>query len=595
MPTLSNPRVRYLITQQMSTIGSSEACDLRISAEEIEPSHAMIRVSKGAFLITPATRQAQVIVNGRKIKRHILSHNDEVQIGDERFIFDLFSTRSVSDEETPESSHRDQELSAYQRLSHFSLLLAEQTHTSELFEVLMDEVLRLTFADQGFLLSLSNDQQLTVRAARNLTGDPLEDGEDHMSDSVIHRVIESREPLLISDMLQHKEFQHSVSIMRLGLSSVMCVPLLFQRELLGLIYIGNHRVTHFFTRYDLQVLNLFGAQAATLLKSMMLRDELRYDNRRLRDALEDKTLGNLLGTSPVMRSVFDKVNKITSLNINVLLLGETGTGKEIIARELHLRSTRKDQPFVAINCGAIPETLMESELFGHVKGSFTGAIANKEGCFMSAHGGTLFLDEIGEMPPHLQVKLLRVLEERTITPVGGNTAQPIDIRLICATHVNLREAVAHQTFRQDLYYRINAITIDLPPLRTRERDVILIARYLIQRFSKQYERPLKPLSKEAEIALMKYSWPGNIRELENRISHALIFSEQSELTSADLNLNPELLSNQVLPLNEAKEQFVKEYIERALHLNEGNRSQTAKDLGVDPRTIYRYLEKTRSS
>ena len=376
--------------------------------------------------------------------------------------------------------------------------------------------------------------------------------------------------------------------------SVMCVPLLFQCELLGLIYVGNHRPTYFFEVYDLKVLQIFSIQAATLLKNALMREALQVDNRRLKNVLEGRNFGSLIGASTAMKYVFNRVERLTATEINVLILGETGTGKELIAQELHHRSHRKDQPFVAINCGAIPHNLMESELFGHTKGAFTGAINDKEGSFMSAHKGTLFLDEIGEMPLQLQVKLLRVLQEREITPIGAHTPQPIDIRLICATHVNLKEAISEQRFRQDLYYRINTMTIDLPPLRERGSDVVLIARYLIQRFAEQYDRPIKPISKDAELALMKYSWPGNIRELENRVSQALILSDKSSLTPSDFNLSTEMITDSILPLVEAKERFVQEYIEHVLTLNCGNRTKTAKDLGVDPRTVFRYLERKRN-
>jgi len=291
-----------------------------------------------------------------------------------------------------------------------------------------------------------------------------------------------------------------------------------------------------------------------------------------------------------MVELFKKVEKVATTDISVLITGGTGTGKELIAREIHNRSPRAGKPFVTINCGAIPENLLESELFGHVKGSFTGAVANKQGKFQAADGGTLFLDEIGEMPIELQVKLLRAIQEKIVYRVGDTRPEPVDIRILAATNRELEKEIAAGRFREDLYYRLNVVNVELPPLRVRGDDVLVIARYLLSRYSREYDIKVKGLSPNAAVGIRKHSWPGNIRELENRIKKAIVLCESSVIGPDDLGLTGDTLP-QILTLAEAKDKFQRDYINEILALNNGNRTKTARDLGVDPRTVFRHLEK----
>jgi transcriptional regulator with PAS, ATPase and Fis domain len=235
-----------------------------------------------------------------------------------------------------------------------------------------------------------------------------------------------------------------------------------------------------------------------------------------------------------MQAVYRKVEKIAPTDISVLITGETGTGKELIAREIHTRSPRAGKPFVTINCGAIPENLLESELFGHVKGAFTGAIANKQGKFQAADGGTLFLDEVGEMPLELQVKLLRAIQERVVVRVGDTRSESVDIRILTATNRDLEKEIAGGRFREDLYYRLNVVNLQLPPLRARGEDVIVIARYLLSRYTREFDAKVKGFSPNATVALRKHAWPGNIRELENRIKKAIVLAESTVIGPDDL-------------------------------------------------------------
>jgi transcriptional regulator with GAF, ATPase, and Fis domain len=418
----------------------------------------------------------------------------------------------------------------------------------------------------------------------------IADAVSQLSDSIVAKVVKTLKPVIISDAMNDEEFAGSKSIMKLRLTSVICVPLLDRGKLIGLIYVGNDSIVDLFQPETMQILTVFAAQASLIVANALLLDHLRVDNRQLSQRLEQIRFGEIVGTSGPMQEVFKKVEKVASTDISVLITGETGTGKELIAREIHTRSPRARAPFVTINCGAIPENLLESELFGHVKGAFTGAVANKQGKFQAAHGGTLFLDEIGEMPLNLQVKLLRAIQERIIIRVGDTRPETVDIRIVAATNRNLEGEIQAGRFREDLYYRLNVVNIHLPPLRDRQEDVVVIARYLLGRYAKEYDSKVKGFSPNAAVGIRKHHWPGNIRELENRIKKALVLAESTMIGPDDLGLTPDVLPP-ILTLADAKEKFQRDYINEVLALNNGNRTKTARDLGVDPRTVFRHLEK----
>jgi transcriptional regulator with GAF, ATPase, and Fis domain len=460
---------------------------------------------------------------------------------------------------------------------------------SELLDALMDAVIQITNADKGFLILLEGET-LDVKVARNLNRENIADAVSQLSDSIIAKVVRSRKPVIVSDAMHDDEFAAAKSVMHLKVSSVICVPLLDRGRLLGLIYVGNDSIRDLFQDQTLRVLTVFASQAALILSNALLLNELRHDNTRLNDRLETYRFGEIVGTSPPMQSVFRKVEKISPTDISVMITGETGTGKELIAREIHNRSPRVGKPFITINCGAIPENLLESELFGHVKGSFTGAVANKQGKFQAADGGTLFLDEIGEMPIELQVKLLRAIQEKVVYRVGDTRPETCDIRILAATNRDLEKEIAGGRFREDLYYRLNVVNVELPPLRVRGDDVLVIARYLLSRYSREYDAKVKGFSPNAAVAIRKHNWPGNIRELENRIKKAIVLCESTVIGPDDLGLTGDVLP-QILTLAEAKDKFQREYINEVLALNNGNRTKTARDLGVDPRTVFRHLEK----
>lgn len=319
--------------------------------------------------------------------------------------------------------------------------------------------------------------------------------------------------------------------------------------------------------------------------------ELEMENRRLRQASRSPLEG-VIAVSPEMRKVCRAIEKIAPADATTLILGESGTGKEIIAQALHRLSRRAQQPFIAINCAAIPENLLESELFGYEKGAFTGAVRQTRGKIEYANGGTLFLDEIGDLPHGLQAKLLRFLQERVVERLGGREEIPVDVRVICATNQNLQGLITQNRFREDLYYRIAEITITLPPLRERLGDAVVIGRALLNRFALAQGRAVRGFTDDAIAAIETYTWPGNVRELENCIKRAVVMAEDNRITAGDLNLPiPANKEARLLNLRQIREDAEREALTRAIALVNGNLSHAAELLGITRPTLYSLLDK----
>jgi transcriptional regulator with GAF, ATPase, and Fis domain len=591
----SSPPQTYRLHKRLTSIGSESSNDIVLEGDEMAATHAVIQSDGAQFEIKTVTSKTSLRVNGSKTRKHVLNHGDTLEFGGVTLEFSLLDEASSSDstagtEGDDEASQTvKQELRGYRRLFDFSQRLLRNYELDALIDDLLDAIIDITRADKGFLL-LVEDGEVGIHTARNVEQETVPDALEQVSDSIISKVLETREPIIVSDAMSHDEFKRSESVVNLNLSSVMCVPLLDRGELIGLLYVGNEEVAHLFTRRDLDLLTVFAAQASLIVANAIMVRDLRLDREQLSQRLDEMRFGSIIGASDAMQEIFRKVEKVAPTDVTVLVTGETGTGKELVAREIHNRSDRFKHPFMAINCGAIPENLLESELFGHVKGAFTGAEKTRQGKFQAAEGGTVFLDEIGEMPVSLQVKLLRVLQEREVTKVGSSESEAVDIRVIAATNKDLEAAVESGQFREDLYYRLNVISLDLPPLNMRGDDVILIARYYINEICDDLGVGTKELSPEAKAALKEYEWPGNVRQLENKLKKAILLSDRSVLGADDLGLEPEML-DPIAPLSEAKERFAYRYVLEALERNDGNRTAAADELDVDPRTIFRYLEK----
>lgn len=590
-PADGSPRL-FAITKPVFTIGRGEANDVVLREPGVLAHHAQIVYTGRDFQIEELDRGAELLINGKRKRRARLVDGDRLTLGEAHVGFSMFSeavrSTDLGSVNPPESS----EIAGLRKLYEFSERLMNQGTVDELLEALLDGVIQVTGAARGAVLLVEPDdpnREPRVRASRNVQRDVIE-GPAGVSDSIVRHVVSSRRPLLVSDALSDTTFGQSESVLALRLSSVMCAPLVHQGEVIGVLYVGNDQIKSLFERSQLDLLVIFASQASLILQNAMLLAALREDKLKLSKELSDKRFGEIIGACPSMLEVFRKIKKVAGTDISVLVTGETGTGKELIAHELHVRSNRSDGPFVTVNCGAIPENLIESELFGHVKGAFTGAVASRTGKFQQAHGGTLFLDEVGELALPLQVKLLRALQERVVYRVGDSKPEKCDIRVIAATNRNLEEMIATGEFREDLYYRLNVVNLWLPPLRERGEDIFIIAKALLSKYADELQSPVKGFSPGALTAIRRYPWPGNIRQLENRIKKALVLCDKSLLSAEDLDLGSDAQAP-IVPLEKAKEDFQRQYVMEVLERNNGNRTQTARDLGVDPRTIFRYLER----
>jgi two-component system response regulator AtoC len=328
-------------------------------------------------------------------------------------------------------------------------------------------------------------------------------------------------------------------------------------------------------------------RAEILIDKLMERQRLLEENLSLQQKLEERyRFENIITKSSRMQQVIEVIKVVAKSNATALITGETGTGKELVARAIHSQSHRRDRPFVAVSCAALPESLLESELFGHEKGSFTGAYAQKKGKFEVANRGTLFLDEIGEMSANTQVHLLRVLEEKEFNRVGGNEPIKVDVRVISATNRDMKQAVAEGKFREDLYYRLNVVNIELPPLRERTEDILLLAQHFLKRFALENQKKITGFSPQATDFLLKHNWPGNVRELENAIERAVILSKNSVIEAADLsrqNLMP--AGSNTSPVPNLK-QVEKDHIQNVLNETGGNYTEAASILGISRMTLY---------
>ena len=328
-----------------------------------------------------------------------------------------------------------------------------------------------------------------------------------------------------------------------------------------------------------------------ILRRAAYLHQLELENRRLRSGFQDNAFEGMLGVSPQIQGVFSAISTVATTDASVLVEGESGTGKELAARAIHNLSPRKNGPFVAINCAAIPENLLESELFGHEKGAFTGAHALKKGHIELANGGTLFLDEVGDLPHGLQAKLLRFLQDQKLMRVGGRKEIQIDVRVLAATNVDLKAAIKEGRFREDLYYRFGVVVISLPPLRDREGDVGFLAQSILNKYTLETKKKLTSFSPQAMRLIESHNWPGNIRELDNRIKRAVIMADGPSITPGDMQLDSEYSKYSSMNLREARETLEKELIQRALAKHKGNVTQASAELGVSRPTLYELMDK----
>src|SRR6266853_2457994 len=400
---------------------------------------------------------------------------------------------------------------------------------NELLVRIVDSVVQIAGSDRGFLMLMREDGKLHFEIARSRDQSTLPPEEFQISWSVAEEAAHRRETVWVPDAVGSSLFQDRNSVRKLSLRTVVSLPILNAGRVLGVLYVDSHSIAHEFTPEDIAILEGFAAQVAVALENARLHEQLKnsknrleIENLNLRRALKEETrYGLLVGRSPKMLRVIELLERVIPSQVSVLIQGETGTGKELIARAIHSNGPRHDNNFIAVNCGALPENLLESELFGYRKGAFTGAAEDRVGRFEAADGGTLFLDEVGEMPGTLQVKLLRVLQDSQIRRVGDTVSRRVDFRLLSATNRDLRAEVEGGRFRQDLFYRLNVVPLEIPPLRERGEDILLLAQHFLDLFSKQQAKAIRGLTTEARELLLRYAWQGNVRELENAMARAV--------------------------------------------------------------------------
>ncbi len=582
--TIQKTRRDYAIRKALTSIGRSDGNDIVLDDPMVKPTHANV-LRQGNTYVVSLLGGGELYVNGRRVKTAELTDGDQVLLGAWQLRW------SEGQPEADPGASDELDLDMLQQLVDLSASMLRDTEPERLFSAMLRGLVGLTGAEKGFVIVLQ-DGDRHLAAAHNVENEKLDITK--VSDSIVNQVVENLQPLLVSDASKDSRFGRAKSVVDLRLSSVMCVPLTYRRDLLGVLYLANDSVTDLFTERDLAMLQIYAAQASLVVYHALQLNQLRLDNRNLRSQLQQASQGEMIGTCPPMKAVFRVLRRVAPTELSVLILGETGTGKELVAKEIHKLSSRGERAFVAINCGAIPENLLESELFGHKKGSFTGAVADKIGKVEAATGGTLFLDEIGEMPMNLQVKLLRVLQERTIERVGDLDPRPVDIRVVAATNKDLEQLIADGRFREDLYYRLNEMAVSLPPLRERGEDVAVLAQYFLNLYREQYGAKPRGFTNQALLAMKNYFWPGNVRELENRVKKAVIMSDRALLNPDDLGLEAGQ-KRAIQLLSEAEEAFKLEYVKKALDLNNWNKAQTARDLGVDARTVFRYIERIKES
>jgi len=521
----------------------------------------------------------------------------------------------------------DPEVERLRKLVAWIRRLTNEHDIKRLLALMLDSVVELTGAERGFLLLLEGPKaEGRVRVARNFDLDALRKPTYKVARGIAREVARDGRPVVSTNADEDPRIRSHGDTGALNLRSVACVPIRMGQARLGALYLDNRFERSVFTTEDLPFLLSFADQAAIALRNAQLHEEATRAkaeadelNRILRGRVERqeaelhevKTLyaraaaeartkysyDNIVGESPVMRELFFLLDRVTDSTVPVFLFGESGSGKELAARAIHFNGPRRDGPFVSENCAAIPEPLFESELFGHKKGSFTGAVADKKGLFTLADGGTLLLDEIAEMPMAMQSKLLRVLQEREVRPVGARRAVPVDVRIITASNRNLAEQVRRGAFREDLFHRIHVIEVTIPPLRRRPEDVPLLVEHFLRRAASEGRKPR--LDPSALAALQRYDWPGNVRELENEILRAVTLCED-RITAESLSpavRNGGSSEHRGWTLKEAVRSATRE-VERdlvvaALRTERGNKSAAARRLGVSRPTLDAKMERLK--
>ncbi len=599
------------------SIGRDAANQFWTEDSSLSRRHCVVRREGAKCTVRDAGSRNGTLVNGVPIDEHQLEHGDQLSVGVSLLVFlsevesAASGTNQVLFEDTADlgrsgiqlrqernESRRPEEIFAElpatpERTRYLQSLLKIATGIGGIRdrESLQWQLLGFLFdvlpAERGAVLYFDKTGEVESTAAWDRVRGP-----EHavpVSESLVRRVYAEKAGLVAGNAVseQGSKEGHEEPLARL----VLCVPMMISKEVLGVIYLEGSRSGWPFDESHLQVMTAVGSIAALALGNLRHWERLRDENQALR--AEANLEHNMVGVSARMKEVFEFVRRVAATDATVLIEGESGTGKELVARAIHRNSVRAENPFVAINCAAIAENLLESELFGHEKGAFTGAAAQKRGRIEMAEGGTLFLDEVSELAPGLQAKLLRVLQEREFERVGGTRAIPLDIRLIAATNKKLAVAIESGEFRRDLYYRLNVVTLTMPALRDRTEDIPRLAEHFLSKASRKCKTRLKELSEEAKACLIKYDWPGNVRELENAIERAVVLGSGNVVLPEDL---PDTVleagwtsADEPAKYHRSVKETKRQVILQALQQAHGSYLEAAKTLGIHPNSLLRLM------
>ena len=484
-------------------------------------------------------------------------------------------------------------------------LLMSTVETEELLRAIIESAIRL-FSVEACSIGLIDEATQQVAFAFSLGGAKVEEFRIAVGQGIAGWVAQTGQEVLSNDVSRDPRFFQGIDKQTgFRTKSVLCAPLKQHNHIIGVIEAMNTTLPTGFTQEDLQLLMAFGGLAATALTRAKAFVSVRNTNAAFQEEIQDR-YQLVVGSNVAMQEALRMARTAAATTSTVLLLGESGTGKEVVARAIHQWSPRAEQPFVAVNCTALTPDLLESELFGHEKGSFTGAIAQKKGKFELADGGTIFLDEIGDLPPNLQVKLLRVLQDKEFQHVGGAKNIRVDVRILAATNRNLPQAMQKGAFREDLYYRLNVVSIMLPPLRDRRADVPALVRHFVEHYCREMSRPTMGIESTTLARLQAYAWPGNVRELQNVIERAVVLAQGPEIAIVDLPVEVKeqevrkteawgsgISIDDELPLAEALDAFTRIKIRRTLNVAAGNQTVAAQLLGMPQSNLSRLMKRLR--
>jgi Nif-specific regulatory protein len=594
----------FNVSTDAFVIGRESAASLCIADASVSRRHSIIEKKAEGYTITDLESLNGTFVNDVPVRSRKLEHGDRVRIGESQFLF-LLQDGDVSSKSSHVKLDEGQVLSGSTVQLRFddaifimardlSALMKVSTTINAIrgLDELQERLLELLFEvipAQHAGIMLTEEESFDTDSIFALDRIKGKDQSVTISSTIVQQVLREGIALLTNDVASDEKLSTESMVSSCAVS-VMCVPIKMLDRKLGAIYLDTTEKRDKFNRDHLQLVTAISCIAAVAIENARHFEWLESENRRL---LDDVNIDhNMIGEGAAMQRVYHFISKVAPTDSTVLIVGESGTGKELAARAIHRNSKRSLKPFMAVNCAALAETLLESELFGHEKGAFTGAIAQKKGRLETADGGTLFLDEIGELSPALQVKLLRVLQEREFERVGGMQTIKVDIRVIAATNKNLEEAIESREFRQDLFYRLNVVSFEMPPLRERPEDIMMLANYFANKYGPTCNRKLTGISAEARTFLLNYDWPGNVRELENAIERSVVLGSTEFILPEDLPealLENEVSASTATSYHDAVTQTKKQIILSAIEKSKGNFTEAARLLGVHPNYLHRLI------